>query len=77
MRLGRPEGEVELAAGQDALAPAERGVEGLAPRVDSLGGPAWQRVKRKVKADLRDMAKDLLQLYAARAGARGHAFAPD
>ena len=47
------------------------------PPVDRLGGASWERAKSKVKKAMRDMAEELLQLYAARKAAPGHAFGPD
>ena len=45
------------------------------PRVDKLGGTSWDKAKQRVKHSLREMAEELVQLYAARAVAKGHAFA--
>ncbi|MCL1905650.1 MAG: transcription-repair coupling factor [Clostridiales bacterium] len=53
------------------------GNEGAAPRLYKLGGGEWQRVKARVRASVRDMARELLQLYAARAAARGFALSAD
>jgi len=47
------------------------------PPVDRLGGTSWERAKTKVKKAMRDMAEELLKLYAARKAVPGHAFAPD
>jgi len=47
------------------------------PPVDRLGGTSWERAKTKVKKAMRDMAEELLKLYAARRAVAGHAFAPD
>lgn len=47
------------------------------PRLYSLGGGDWQRVKKQVRESVQKMAFDLLQLYAKRQAARGHSFAPD
>src|SRR5690242_20938665 len=43
-----------------------QGMEGHAPKLDTLGGTAWVKVKKRVKAELRSMATELLQLYAQR-----------
>ncbi|HLW61558.1 MAG TPA: transcription-repair coupling factor [bacterium] len=53
------------------------GVEGQAPQVHRLGGTEWEREKRRVRERTREMARDLLTLYAARESKTGHAFAPD
>ena len=47
------------------------------PKLDRLGGVTWERTKRKVRRAMQDMAEELLQLYAARKAAPGHAFGPD
>src|SRR4029077_11670815 len=47
------------------------------PPVDRLGGTSWERAKTKVKKAMRDMAEELLKLYAARKAVPGHAFSPD
>ncbi len=53
------------------------GVAGQRPHLDRLGGPGWERTKKKVRKAMQEMAGDLLDLYAARAAARGHAFPED
>jgi transcription-repair coupling factor (superfamily II helicase) len=53
------------------------GVHGQKAKLDRLGGPGWERTKKKVRKAMQEMAQDLLQLYAERAAARGHAFSPD
>src|SRR5439155_555704 len=47
------------------------------PPIDRLGGTSWERAKSKVKKAMRDMAEELLKLYAARQAVPGHAFSPD
>jgi len=51
--------------------------EGKQPRLDKLGGTGWERVKRRVRKSMRDMAQELLKLYAQRKAAPGFAFSPD
>ncbi|PYO00474.1 MAG: transcription-repair coupling factor (superfamily II helicase) [Candidatus Rokuibacteriota bacterium] len=53
------------------------GGDATAGRLDRLGGASWQRVKDSVRAALREMAEELLKLYAKRSVAEGHRFAPD
>lgn len=53
------------------------GSEGDAPRLSRLGGSEWARAKSKVKEAVREMAGDLLDLYAARETMRGYAFGED
>ncbi|MGH9143740.1 MAG: transcription-repair coupling factor, partial [Vicinamibacterales bacterium] len=47
------------------------------PPIDRLGGTSWERAKSKVKKAMRDMAEELLKLYAARKAVPGHAFSSD
>ena len=47
------------------------------PALDKLGGTSWERTKTRVKKAMRDMAEELLKLYAARKSVAGHAFSPD
>jgi transcription-repair coupling factor (superfamily II helicase) len=47
------------------------------PPVDKLGGASWERAKTRVKKAMRDMAEELLKLYAARKAVPGHAFSAD
>ncbi|MBD5317362.1 MAG: transcription-repair coupling factor [Bacteroides sp.] len=54
-----------------------RGKEGVPPKINKLGTGAWNRVKEKTKSKLKDIARDLIRLYAARREEKGHAFAPD
>lgn len=54
-----------------------RGQEGVAPKISKLGSGAWTRMKERAKAKMKDIARDLIKLYAARRREEGHAFAPD
>jgi transcription-repair coupling factor (superfamily II helicase) len=47
------------------------------PPIDRLGGTSWERAKTRVKKAMRDMAEELLKLYAARKAVPGHAFSVD
>ena len=47
------------------------------PSLTRLGSPEWGRVKQRAKAAAREMAKELLEMYASRQVIEGHAFAPD
>jgi transcription-repair coupling factor (superfamily II helicase) len=51
--------------------------EAKRPRLDKLGGTGWERVKKRVRRSMRDMAQELLRLYAARKASSGHAFSAD
>ena len=48
--------------------------EGARPVVDKLGSGSWEKTKKRVKKAMRDMAAELLKLYAARKARPGHAF---
>lgn len=54
-----------------------RGKEGVPPKVNKLGSGAWNRVKERTKSKLKDIARDLIKLYAARRSEAGYAFGPD
>jgi transcription-repair coupling factor (superfamily II helicase) len=47
-----------------------------APALDRLGGTTWEKAKTRVKKAMRDMAEELLKLYASRKADPGHAFSP-
>ena len=51
--------------------------EGVAPKVNKLGGNEWQRTKNKVKASVEKLAEGLLEIYARRKSQEGYAFSPD
>jgi transcription-repair coupling factor (superfamily II helicase) len=53
------------------------GGEGATPTLDRLGGVTWERTKSRVKAKMRDMADELLKLYAQRKMSDGFGFSPD
>jgi len=54
-----------------------RGAGESAPVLDRMGGATWTRTKSRVKAKMRDMADELLKLYAGRKMAEGFAFSSD
>ena len=47
------------------------------PKIHKLGSRAWQNLKASTKSKVKDIAKDLIQLYAKRKSARGFAFSAD
>ncbi len=53
------------------------GMEDSSPKLSKMGGADWQKVKNRVKESIRDMAEQLLDLYAQREVAPGHAFGRD
>jgi transcription-repair coupling factor (superfamily II helicase) len=54
-----------------------RGAGDAKPALDRMGGVTWSRTKTRIKAKMRDMADELLKLYAARKMAEGFQFSPD
>ncbi|MFT3663383.1 MAG: transcription-repair coupling factor [Gordonia sp. (in: high G+C Gram-positive bacteria)] len=61
----------------DSLDQLSRYVGGEQPSLSKLGGSDWANTKRKARKAVREIAGELVQLYAARHAAPGHAFAPD
>ena len=61
----------------DSLDQLSRYVGGEMPSLSKLGGSDWANTKRKARKAVREIAGELVQLYAARQAAPGHAFAPD
>ncbi|MEX0811746.1 MAG: transcription-repair coupling factor [Chitinophagales bacterium] len=53
------------------------GKEGTKPKINKLGSDAWEQVKRKTKRKIKDIAEDLIKLYAKRKASKGFAFNPD
>jgi transcription-repair coupling factor (superfamily II helicase) len=53
------------------------GKEGVAPAMSKLGSQEWENKKKKVKGKVKDIAKDLIELYAKRKNAPGFAFEED
>ncbi len=53
------------------------GKEGTLPRVNKLGSDAWQKLKNKTKKQVKDIAADLIKLYAKRKASEGFSFSPD
>ena len=78
--------ELEYGGGGKLLVPLDRAdalekyasaSEGVAPKLDRLGGGTWARTKARVKRSLRDLAGELLRTHAARELATGFAFSKD
>jgi transcription-repair coupling factor (superfamily II helicase) len=53
------------------------GKEGAEPRINKLGTQAWKTLKAKTKGKVKDIAKDLIRLYAQRKAQKGFSFTPD
>ncbi len=51
--------------------------EGETPKINKLGSRSWQTLKSNAKSRVKDIAKDLIQLYAKRKSSKGFAFSPD
>ena len=54
-----------------------RSKDGLPPKINKLGSKTWQTLKTSAKSKIKDIAKDLIQLYAKRKASAGFAFSPD
>ena len=54
-----------------------KGKEGTEPSLNKLGSGAWQKMKNRTKAKVKDIAKELIALYAQRLTETGFAFSPD
>ena len=54
-----------------------RGKEGVPPRINKLGTGAWNRIKERTKTRVKDIARDLIKIYAARREEKGFAYSPD
>ena len=54
-----------------------KGKEGEPPHLNRIGGGAWERMKERVKTKVKDIARDLIQLYAARLKEKGFAYSRD
>ncbi len=53
------------------------GKDGTVPKMNKLGTDAWDKLKRTTKKKVKDIARDLIRLYAMRKAQQGTAFAPD
>jgi transcription-repair coupling factor (superfamily II helicase) len=54
-----------------------KGKDGTEPTLNKLGAGAWQKMKNRTKAKVKDIAKELIALYAERLAEKGFAFSPD
>nr|NIS40825.1 DEAD/DEAH box helicase [Desulfuromonadales bacterium] len=89
LKMGQVEGDflhLEYAAGDKLYLPVERitrvqkyvGGEGHVPRLDKMGGTAWEKTKLRARAAAEEMARDLLKIQAKRDMRQGHPYAkPD
>ena len=54
-----------------------KGQDGVAPKVNKLGGRAWENLKERTKNKIKDIARDLIRLYSKRRQESGFQFSPD
>lgn len=54
-----------------------KGKDGEPPKINKLGSGAWQKMKSSAKGKIKDIARDLIKLYAKRREEKGYAFRPD
>jgi transcription-repair coupling factor (superfamily II helicase) len=54
-----------------------KGRDNTEPKIYKLGSGAWQKLKQNTKKRVKDIAKDLIQLYAKRMSSPGYSFSPD
>ena len=54
-----------------------RGKEGVPPKLNRIGSGQWNKMKERTKSKLKDIARDLIMLYAKRKEEHGFAFSPD
>lgn len=77
--------ELEYFGGDKVFLPVDRlnlvqrygGGENEVPKLDKLGGTSWEKVKKRVKKAVTEMAAELLEIHAAREVMKGHAYAVD
>lgn len=74
-KRGQPEDRLYVPT--DSLDQLSRYVGGENPTLHKLGGSDWQKAKARARRAVREIAAQLIQLYAARKATKGHAFGPD
>jgi transcription-repair coupling factor (superfamily II helicase) len=75
---------LEYADGDKLYVPVDRiekvqkyvGAEGHVPRLDKMGGGAWEKAKVKARAAIEELARELLKIYARREMAEGFRYSP-
>jgi transcription-repair coupling factor (superfamily II helicase) len=75
---------LEYAGGDKLYLPVDRinlvqryvGAEGIEPRLDRLGAAGWEKAKAKARAEVQEMAAELLKIHAAREVQQGYKFSP-
>ena len=71
------EGYIYIPTNQLDLIQKYIGSEGKAPKLSKLGGTEWIKTKNRVKESLKELAGELIKLYAQREALKGHAFSAD
>ncbi|MBI5749091.1 MAG: transcription-repair coupling factor [Nitrospinae bacterium] len=77
--------DIEFADSEKLYIPMEKlkfiqkytGSGSVTPPLDKLGGTSWAKTKERIKKSIREMARDLLKIYATREIVKGFAFTPD
>ncbi len=70
-------GDGKIFLPSDQIGRITRYAGGPAPALSKLGGTEWERTKRRVARAVNDLARELLEIYAARESAEGFRFSPD
>ena len=66
-----------LATQLDVLQKYAGASDGAAPKLNRLGGQEWEKTRARVKAGAKDIARELVALYAARENGKGYTYSPD
>ncbi|MFW6139345.1 MAG: transcription-repair coupling factor [Spirochaetota bacterium] len=77
--------KIEYRDGDEIFVPVDQinllqkyiGQEGRTPRIDKIGSATWKKVKAHVKKSVKNLAKELLELYSVRANMKGRSFSRD
>lgn len=70
-------GNLYILATQLELIQKYAGADAKKPKLNKLGGQEWNKTKTKVRGAVKEIAKDLVQLYAARQSKEGYVYGPD
>lgn len=84
-KIGKDYIKIEYRDGGNLYLPATRlegiqkyaGADAKKPKLNKLGGTEWNKTKTKVKGAVRQIAKDLVELYASRQKSEGYQYNPD
>lgn len=70
-------GNLYVLATQLDLIQKYAGADARKPKLNKLGGQEWHKTKTRVRGAVKDLAADLIKLYAARQAEQGYAYSPD